>query len=140
MTISGVSPSFLTAVLAVTSPCAMACMFIMLSPPGLFSITTGLPQRACRRSWMRRAPISAPAPGPKGMMKRTGPCGQACVCACADGADAARVANSAMIEIQSLDISKFMDERDDGRMLVVSILEFGSLCAASFAGFGIEVH
>src|SRR6266508_3839441 len=29
---------------------------------------------------MSRAPISAPAPGPNGMMKRTGCCGQACVC------------------------------------------------------------
>src|SRR6185295_18814790 len=82
----------------------MAWMAIMLSPPGLFSMTTGLPQRACRRSWMRRAPMSAPAPGPNGRMNRTGPCGQACVCACACGAEEARIATSSMTGTQSLDI------------------------------------
>ena len=58
----------------------------MLSPPGRFSITTGLPQRCESFSWISRAPMSAPAPGPNGMMNFTARCGQACVgvgvCAC----------------------------------------------------------
>jgi hypothetical protein len=37
-------------------------------------------------------------------MKRTGPCGQACGCVCADAAVAARVVISAMTGTQSLDI------------------------------------
>src|SRR5579871_918048 len=43
----------------------------MASPPGRFSTTTGLPQRAVSRSANSRAPISAPLPGPSGTMKRT---------------------------------------------------------------------
>src|SRR5262245_22441143 len=56
---------------------------MMLSPPGRLSITTGLPQRADSFSWIRRAPMSAPAPGPNGMTNFTGRCGQAGAWACA---------------------------------------------------------
>src|SRR5262245_37870129 len=55
---------------------------------------------------MSRAPISAPAPGPNGMMKRTGCCGQACVWACAGGADKARMTARATTGMESLDISR----------------------------------
>ena len=55
---------------------------MMLSPPGRLSITTGWPHFFWSRSWISRAPMSAPAPGPKGMTKRTGRCGH-CPCACA---------------------------------------------------------
>ncbi len=64
---------------------------MMLSPPGRFSITTGLPQRCVSRSWIRRAPMSAPAPGPNGMMSRIGRCGH-CVWACVGTAAAIGVA------------------------------------------------
>ena len=57
-----------------------AWMAMMLSPPGRLSITTGWPHFFCSRSWISRAPMSAPAPGPNGMMKRTGRCGQLCAC------------------------------------------------------------
>src|SRR6516164_11070807 len=66
---------------------------------------------------MRRAPISAPAPGPNGMMKRTGCCGQACVCSRAGGADTARIATRARRAAPSFDISHNPDARDDGRTL-----------------------
>src|SRR4051794_28390991 len=56
----------------------------MPSAPGRFSTITGLPQRAGSRSATRRAPISAPAPGPNGTMNFTGRCGQLCVEVCAD--------------------------------------------------------
>src|SRR5262249_32630588 len=58
-----------------------AWMAMMLSPPGRLSITTGLPQRSDNFSWIRRAPMSAPAPGPNGMMNFTGRCGQLSACA-----------------------------------------------------------
>src|SRR5262252_3853145 len=48
--------------------------------------------------------MSAPAPGPNGMMNRTGCCGQACVCVRA-GADKATIATRAMTKAQSFDIS-----------------------------------
>src|SRR6516165_6537601 len=54
---------------------------------------------------IRRAPMSAPAPGPNGRMKRTGCCGQAWVCACAGGADTARIATRVTRGAQSFDIS-----------------------------------
>src|SRR5262245_39845179 len=41
------------------------------SPPGRFSTTTGLPHRADNRSANKRAPMSAPAPGPNGTMNFT---------------------------------------------------------------------
>src|SRR6266487_4662490 len=49
--------------------------------------------------------MSAPAPGPNGMMNRTGCCGQACVCACAGGTATARIATRVTREGQSFDIS-----------------------------------
>src|SRR5436190_19732003 len=54
-----------------------------LSPPGRLSITTGLPQRVDSFSWISRAPMSAPAPGPNGMINRTGRCGHCCTDVCA---------------------------------------------------------
>src|ERR1043166_5873982 len=56
-------------------------MAMMLSPPGLFSTTTGWPHLACSFSASSRAPISAPAPGPNGTMNRTERVGQLCACA-----------------------------------------------------------
>src|SRR5207244_416080 len=53
---------------------------------------------------MRRTPISAPAPGPNGRMKRTGCCGQAWVWASVDGADKARIAKRETTRTQSFDI------------------------------------
>ena len=41
------------------------------SPPGRFSITTGLPQRAASRSPTSRATISVPLAGPNGRMNFT---------------------------------------------------------------------
>src|ERR1700704_2765413 len=71
---------------------------MMLSPPGRLSITTGLPQRVDSFSWIRRAPMSAPAPGPNGMMNFRGRCGQACagVCACVRVASKAGAARNAV--------------------------------------------
>ena len=48
----------------------------MLSPPGLFSITTGWPHFWVSFSANTRAPMSAPAPGPNGTMNFTGRVGQ----------------------------------------------------------------
>src|SRR5207302_1471009 len=63
------------------------------SPPGRFSIMTGLPQRAGSRSDNSLAAISAPAPGPNGTTNLTGRCGQFCA---DDGAGAtARKVNKA---------------------------------------------
>src|SRR5262249_46493920 len=67
----------------------------MLSPPGRFSITTGLPQRVESFSWIRRAPMSAPAPGPNGMTNRTGRCGQFCASARGAAAKSAQPARTA---------------------------------------------
>src|SRR5216684_6198040 len=53
---------------------------------------------------MRRAPISAPAPGPNGRMKRTGCCGQAWVWASAGGVDKVRIAKRETTRTQSFDI------------------------------------
>src|SRR5262249_19375584 len=50
----------------------------MLSPPGRLSMMTGWPHFFCSRSLTMRARMSAPAPGPNGMMNRTGRCGQLC--------------------------------------------------------------
>ena len=60
-----------------------AVMATIASPPGLFSITTGLPHFAERRSAISRAPISTPEPGPSGRMNLTLRCGQFCACAAA---------------------------------------------------------
>ena len=49
----------------------------MLSPPGLFSITTGWPQFCDSFSANSRPPMSAPAPGPNGTMNFTVRVGQA---------------------------------------------------------------
>src|SRR5450759_5745205 len=46
------------------------------SPPGRFSTTTGLPQRAVNRSANSLAAISTPDPGPSGTMNLTVRCGQ----------------------------------------------------------------
>src|SRR5256885_835902 len=56
-------------------------MAMMLSPPGLFSTTTGWPHLTCSFSASNRAPISAPAPGPNGTMNLTARVGQFCACA-----------------------------------------------------------
>ena len=56
----------------------------MLSPPGLFSITTGWPHFCVSFSANSRAPMSAPAPGPNGTMNFTGRVGQFSA-ACAGG-------------------------------------------------------
>src|SRR3974390_3778868 len=48
------------------------------SPPGLFSTTTGWPHFAERLSAKTRAVMSTPEPGPSGMIKCTGRCGQLC--------------------------------------------------------------
>src|SRR5262249_13137512 len=61
--------------------------------------------------------MSAPAPGPNGMMNRTGCCGQACVCACAGGTATARIATRAMTRAQSFDISQNPDAQNDERKL-----------------------
>ncbi len=53
----------------------------MLSPPGLFSITTAWPHLRWSFSANSRAPMSAPAPGPNGTMNFTGRVGQFCACA-----------------------------------------------------------
>ncbi len=53
----------------------------MLSPPGLFSITTGWPHFCVSFSANSRPPMSAPAPGPNGTMNFTGRVGQFCACA-----------------------------------------------------------
>src|SRR4051812_46143044 len=71
-------------------------MAMMLSPPGRFSITTGLPQRCESFSWISRAPMSAPAPGPNGITKRIGRCGQLCACDI-DGSAASAATNAAAI-------------------------------------------
>ena len=55
-------------------------MATMLSPPGLFSITTGWPHFCCSLSANSRPPMSAPAPGPNGTMNFTVRVGQACAC------------------------------------------------------------
>src|SRR5262245_28431921 len=55
---------------------------------------------------MRRAPISAPAPGPNGMTKRTGRCGQSAVCPCAAGGGNARSATTEITQAWSFDISQ----------------------------------
>ena len=47
----------------------------MPSPPGRFSITTGLPHRSASRSAKMRAVMSTPLPGPRGTIKRTCRCG-----------------------------------------------------------------
>src|SRR5262249_1321034 len=59
----------------------------------------------------------APAPGPNGMMKRTGCCGQACVWASAGGTDKAKIATRARKAAPSFDISHNPDARNDGRKL-----------------------
>ena len=51
---------------------------MMPSPPGWFSTTTGLPQRAERRSANSRAMMSVPLPGPSGRISFTGRVGHAC--------------------------------------------------------------
>src|SRR5688500_4417641 len=56
-------------------------MATMLSPPGLFSTTTGWPHLAGSRSANSRAPMSAPAPGPNGTMNLTVLVGQFCAVA-----------------------------------------------------------
>ena len=48
------------------------------SPPGRFSTTTGWPQRAESLSAIRRAPMSAPEPGPSVRINLTVRCGQVC--------------------------------------------------------------
>ena len=68
-----------------------AWIAMMLSPPGRLSITTGWPHFFWSRSWISRAPMSAPAPGPNGMMKRTGRCGHCCACACTGAASRTRL-------------------------------------------------
>src|SRR5215469_9483876 len=65
------------------------------SAPGLFSITTGFPQRAGSRSASRRAPMSTPEPGPSVTMNLTGRCGQAGACAPDGETDQARATASA---------------------------------------------
>src|SRR5204862_6008866 len=59
-----------------------AAMPTLLSPPGVFSITTDWFHFVARRSERRRAPISVPLPGPSVRMKRTERVGQACGGAC----------------------------------------------------------
>src|SRR6516162_5383012 len=49
-----------------------AVMATTLSPPGRFSTTTGCAHSACNLSAKTRAPMSAPAPGPKGTINFTG--------------------------------------------------------------------
>ena len=66
----------------------------MLSPPGLFSITTGWPHFCVSFSANSRPPMSAPAPGPNGTMNFTGRVGQ--LCACAGGSVASGVPSRAM--------------------------------------------
>ena len=56
-----------------------ALMPTMLSPPGLFSMTTDWPHFLVSRSARSRPPISVPLPGPSVRMKRTVRVGQACV-------------------------------------------------------------
>src|SRR5215510_11039183 len=72
------------------------------SPPGRFSITTGLPpQRAGNRSDRSRAPMSAPAPGPNGTTSRTGRCGQLCACESAGVVRTARPVRTAAAVIRN---------------------------------------
>src|SRR4051794_35502821 len=62
----------------------------MLSPPGLFSITTGWPHFCVSFSANSRPPMSAPAPGPNGTMNFTVRVGQVCACAGATSGVASR--------------------------------------------------
>src|SRR4051812_41079901 len=82
-------------------------MAMMLSPPGLFSTTTGWPHLACSFSASSRAPISAPAPGPNGTMNFTARVGQFCAWfwACT-GTSAATSSASAAPSCQTF---RFMD-------------------------------
>src|SRR6266478_1337817 len=86
---------------------------------------------------MRRAPISAPAPGPNGRMKRTGCCGQAwvCVCACTGGADTARIARRVTRGTQSFDISQSPDARD----FTMSVDDRATISVCSLSPLGERV-
>ena len=53
-----------------------ALMATRPSPPGRFSITTGLPQRSDRRWLTSRAVMSVPLAGPNGRMNFTVRCGK----------------------------------------------------------------
>ena len=78
----------------------------MLSPPGLFSTTTGWPHFCDSFSENSRAPMSAPAPGPNGTMNFTARVGQAC-CACAGASDASKVPATAAAAITDLQYVPF---------------------------------
>jgi hypothetical protein len=66
----------------------------MVPPPGLYSVTTGCFQAACRRSATMRAMVSVGPPGAKGTISFTGLLGQGSACAWAIRGAAASVAST----------------------------------------------
>src|SRR6188508_3286971 len=100
----------------------------MLSPPGLFSITTAWPHLRWSFSANSRPPMSAPAPGPNGTMNFTGRVGQLCACAAVSVASA--VPNSvAMATTTALNDMEFLGGfLDRGRTLSIFAVQHNAFC------------
>src|SRR5262245_30711022 len=84
----------------------------MASPPGLFSTITDWPHRLESRSAIKRAPRSAPEPGPSGHMSFTVRCGQPCEAAGVIIASAATTAMTARQDAYDINMrSPLQDSR-----------------------------